>query len=94
MIIYKTYSSKERNVCIFKYSEIEWTLKPTWNKIRYTNKGRKYGIIDVLFQDARTAELYSATPIETEVLVLLPVFLEKNISRVSVENILLEFNVA
>lgn len=63
-------------------------------KIKYLNKGRKYRIAKVHSQDAATARLHSATRMETRGPILLLVYLGKHVSKVSVNNIPCEIEVA
>lgn len=74
-------------------STTERALKPVWKEVKYLNKGHGFGIVDVRFQDAANARLLSATPLETK-LVLLPVYLGKCVSKVRVDDIPPEVDVA
>lgn len=54
-----TFSCKRKKIATFDAREIERELKHVWRKITYINRVRKYGTIEVMFQDEDTAKLYS-----------------------------------
>lgn len=58
------------------------------------NKARKIETLEVHFRDAATTRLHSATTMKTEEWVLLFVYLGKRVSRVRVEDIHPEIDVA
>lgn len=86
-IIYRPYSVETRRIEKMTVVRVEKALKPIWEGISYVARGKKYGTVKVRFREAATARLLSATPLRTNEMMLLPVYLGRRASRIREEDI-------
>lgn len=61
-------------------------LKLIWHEISYLARGKKLGTVEVKFREVDITRLHSVTPLRTEEVVFLPVYLGKSASRVRRED--------
>lgn len=54
--------------------QVEKALKPTWQGISYLDRGKKFGTIEVHFDEVAISRMHPTTPLKTNELLLLPVY--------------------
>lgn len=93
-IVFRTYAVATRKIEVVSEVQVEKALRPVWQAISYIARGRKYWTVEVKLWETATARLNSATPVKIEEIVLLSIYFGRCTTRVGVENIPPEVNVA
>uniref|UniRef100_A0A0L8HLS8 Uncharacterized protein n=1 Tax=Octopus bimaculoides TaxID=37653 RepID=A0A0L8HLS8_OCTBM len=73
-IIFKVYCKKGRKIERVSEERIEQGLKPISQDITYLASGKKFGTIEVHFKNIETAQVHSVKSLETEDIILIPIY--------------------
>lgn len=79
-IIYRAYVMPTRKIEVVSKTQVEKVLRLVWQEISNVVRRRKYEILEVQLRKIATDRLHSPTPLKSEEVGLLHVYLERCIS--------------
>lgn len=66
---------------------MEKSLKPVWRNLNFLTRGRRYGTVEVRMDTKEKVQPHSIQPPRADNIVLLPIYMERRISRITIKNI-------